>query len=347
MMKKGLICLLIVLAVSSLTLNFIPQASSATQDIKILDNYTCYTDNLGNLVVVGEVQNVGTNVIQNVGIGASVTESDGTEGISGGYAWADYLLPGQIAPFYIEFAPQGSDPNPWNGVTASSVTLSVTRAPETTKYQYQGVTIQSQKATPTNTGEYWVTAELKNNGDQTASKVVIIGTFYNSQNNTVAVGYSEPIDIPVGGSKTIKVPAFDLNQTSVSADKKIASWRLLLQVASPIQTDGNAPTVSSNPTINDGSNPAIGGESTSDEAKMELPLSYVVAGMVGIVIVLVAVIALKKQKSKTNNTKNIKPKENINGKRLNKSRHKNKRPQARLVLTILSFKYHLSPLRIL
>lgn len=305
---------MIILAVSALMLNLIPQASSAPQGIKILDNYTCYVDSLGNLVVVGEVQNIGTSVIHNVGIGASVIKSDGTEGISGGYAWADYLLPGQIAPFYIEFAPQGHDSEPWNGVTASNVTLAVTRAPEANKYQYQDIAIQSQKATPTNTGEYWVTAEVKNVGNQLASNVVLIGTFYNSQNQTVAAGYTEPVNIPAGEMKTINVPAFDLNQSSVSADKKITSWRLLVQVASPLITDGNVPTVSANHTIS--TQAPLDGDAESTESIF----IYAVVGMVAVVVAVAAVIVLKRQKSKINNAATVKRKENIGGKRLNKSR---------------------------
>lgn len=318
-MKKGLTCLTIILTVSALTLNFIPYASSTPQDIQILDNYTCYVDSLGYLVVVGEVQNIGTNVIQNVGIGASVIESDGTEVVSGCYAWADYLLPGQVAPFYIEFAPQGHDP--WNGVTASNVTLAVTRAPEANKYQYQDIIIQSQKATPTNTGEYWVTAELKNVGNQLASNVALIGAFYNSQNQVVAAGYTEPVNIPAGETKTIKVPAFDLNQSAVSADKKITSWRLLVQVAAPLITDGNIPTVSLNPTIST-QTPA------DDATSSESTLIYIVTGIVAIAVIVVAAVALNKQKSKSNNDKKTKLKANINEKRLNKSRNKNKNRKA-------------------
>ncbi|HSV49151.1 MAG TPA: hypothetical protein VLH35_02460 [Candidatus Acidoferrales bacterium] len=305
-MKKSLTFLLIILTVSSITLTAIPQASSATTDIKILDNYICYTDTLGYLVVIGEVQNTGSSVIKNIAIGGSVTEADGTQGTSATYAWADYLLPGQKAPFYLEFTPQGSSSDPWDGVTASDVTLRVTTAPVATQYQYQGITITSQRDTPTASGEYWVTADLKNSGSVTATDVMVVATFYNSEGKPVAAGYMEPVDISAGASKTVKVPAFDLNQSIVSSDKVIRSWSLLVQVASPMQTDGNYPTFSVSPTTG-GSNSGANNNGTSTPAETDLTVIYAAAGIAAIAIVVAAVFMIKRRKTVAVKEKPAKP----------------------------------------
>jgi hypothetical protein len=305
-LRKSLVSLLIILIVaSSLTLTFMPQTQAAPQDAKVLGNYTFYTDNLGYLVVVGEVQNTGSSVLKNIGVAGALTEADGTYDTSATYAWGDYILPGQKAPFYLEFQSQGTSITPWTGITASDITLKVSVAPEATQYQYQGVVVESQKDTPKSNGEFWVTAEVKNTGSQSASNVVVIATFYNSENKPIGTGYSSPVTIAAGASQSIKVPAFDLNQTIVGSDKVIKSWNLLMQVASPIETDGNYPSFSVSPENN-----SQGGLSTPSSSivynngsqGVDMNIVYVVVGVVAVVVVAVALLALKKRKTQPNPT---------------------------------------------
>lgn len=299
-MKKTLTCLLILLTVTAtLTLTLTPQTQAATPNAKILPNYTIYTDNLGYLVVVGEVQNIGTSVLRNIGVSASLTEADGTYDTGATYAWGDYILPGQKAPFNLEIQSQGSSYSPWAGITAADVILTVTVAPETTQYQYQGVQVQSQRDTSKSNGEFWVTAEVKNSGAETAANVIAIATFYNSLNQTIATGFSEAVTIAAGALQTIEVPAFDLNQTIVGQDKVIKSWNLLVQVASPIETDGNFPTYSIAPDgSSSGDNTGVSSGNNTGGSGMDLTLVYVVVGLVAVVVAVVALIALKKRKSK-------------------------------------------------
>lgn len=318
-MKKSLPILLTILIISSLALAYVPHASAATQDIKI-NNYTWYTDNLGYLVVIGEVQNTGTSVIKATTISGVVTESDGTVSESSCNVWGNYLLPGQKAPFYMEFMSQGQSSDPWTGVTASGITLAVKTAPDTkTDYQYQNIEVSNQRATPTGTGEYWVTADLRNNGTQTATDVVVVATFYNSEGKPVGAGYINPVDLSAGASKTIKVPAFDLNQTVVASDKIIKSWSLLIQVTSPLQTDGKYPTVSTSPVIDDGSNNGgNNGGNTNTNLGTDQNLIYAVIGIVAVVVVIAAVIAVKKHKTGTSEAEpetQTKPTKSANRKR--------------------------------
>jgi hypothetical protein len=246
-MKKTLTCLLILLVASSLTLTIAPNASGETSNVKILDNYTYYEDSLGNLVVIGEVQNVGSSVIANISLTGTIT-ADTASAQGSCFVWGNYLLPGQKAPFYMEFYSQTSG-NSWTGVTKSDISLTVYNAPETNRYQYQGVQITSSQATPTATGEYWVTAQLQNNGSQTAQAIVVVATFFNSEGNPVGAGYINPISsLAAGATTTAKVPCWDLNQTIVPSTQKITAYSLLVQVEAPIQTDGNTPVVSNNPT---------------------------------------------------------------------------------------------------
>lgn len=246
-MKKTLTCLLILLVASSITLTLTPNVSGQTSNVRILDNYTFYEDTLGNLVVIGEVQNVGSSVIANITLTGAITADTVTaEGTC--FVWGNYLLPGQKAPFYMEFYRQTTGSS-WAGLTKSDINLDVYNAPETNQYQYQNVQIISSQETPTATGEYWVTAQLQNNGTQTAQGVVVVATFFNTQGQAVGSGYINPVSsLAAGATTTIKVPCWDLNQTIVSSEQKIAAYSLLVQVASPLQSDGNIPVVSNNPT---------------------------------------------------------------------------------------------------
>lgn len=298
---KSLTPLLIILVVAaSFAVTFLPQTQAAPSDAKILGNYTCYTDNLGYLVVIGEVQNTGNSVLKNIGVAGSLTEADGTYDTSATYAWGDYILPGQKAPFYLEFQSQGNSMTPWSGITAADITLKVTAAPEATQYQYQGVVVQSQKDTPKSNGEFWVTAEVKNAGSQSASNVVLIATFYNSEGKPIGTGYSSPITIAADASQSIKVPAFDLNQTIVSSDKVIKSWSLLMQVASPLESDSNYPRYSVSPENNSQgglATPSSSGFVEGGNQGSDMTLVYVVVGLVAVVVAVVALVALKKRKA--------------------------------------------------
>jgi hypothetical protein len=127
----------------------------------------------------------------------------------------------------------------------------------------------------------------------------VIATFYNSEGKPIGTGYSSGVTVATGASQTIKVPAFDLNQTVVTSDKIIKSWNLLMQAASPIETDGNYPVYSVSP-----GNSSQGGlatpSSSGGSVGTDMTAVYAVVGLVAVVIVVVALIAVKKRKAKPN-----------------------------------------------
>ncbi len=309
-MKKAISCLLVLLVISSLTLTLIPSAKSQTEaDIKIL-NYSSYVDSLGNLCVVGEVQNTGLNVIDNVTIAGLATSSDGTQTETGNSLWGNNLLPGQKAPFYLEFYSQSAT---FSDIDTSDITLKVYHAVATNQYLYQNVTITSQQGAPKANGEYWAHGELKNVGTQTATNVAVIGTFYNSAGIPIAVGVkSFNTSIAAGASATFDVPAYDLNQTIVSSDKIIKSYSLLVQVKSPKLT-GAAPVINETSTPIPGGtvepsnvNPSSveSGNSTGNDQN----IIYGVVIAVAIVAVIAALLLIQKRKSKTAQSRTPEPK---------------------------------------
>ena len=248
---------------------------------------------LGNLVVVGEVQNVGNTVIDYVVVSGAVTGSDGSYVESGNRVWALNLIPGQKAPFYLDFLSKYTNSQTWY-VGVADVSLSIYQAPSTTKYQYQEVKVLDDKPAPTSEGEYWVKGNLKNNGAQTATDVTVLATFYNSSGTVVAIGYSTTISsLAAGATTSFKVAAFDLNQTIVSPSQKIAGYSLLVQVKSPMQT-GTAPVA--NTTIIPVPTTAPTANNSDTEANTDQNVIYVGVVVAVVIAVIVASVLLKRRK---------------------------------------------------
>ena len=249
-MKKIIVGFLVLLAVCSLSLTLVPGAFSQTQNVKVL-SYSYYVDSLGFLVVVGEVQNIGTNTIASVVLTGTVTTSEGSQENSYTRVWVANLIPQQKAPFYMEFSSTTSSDGKWQS-EVSDVAINVYQADATANYLYPDLTITSKAGTVSSDGTFWVNGAIQNTGSQTAQNVTIIGTFYKSTGQVVAVGYSGPTtlipySIEPSQSATFKLGAFDLNQTVVPSDNKISSYSLLIRPLGPI-LQGAAPVISATPT---------------------------------------------------------------------------------------------------
>ncbi len=290
-MKKLYACIVVLLAVSTLIVTLTPNSSAATTDIEIL-SYSHYIDNLGNIVVVGEVQNTGINIINNVTLVGSITGSDGSQVSSGCIISAAQFLPGQKSSFYMEFNAQSTASQSWYGVDITSIDLSVYDAPVTSQYQYQDLVITSQQADPQE-GVYWVNVGLKNDGSEIAKNIMVYGTFYNSSGAVVAVGdIISPIQaLAPEATTTIKVPAFDLNQSIIPSSQKISSFRLLVQVQEPLLT-GSAPVVDPSTT------PVQANPDSSGSVDANVVYGAVI--VVAVAAVLVAVFLFKRRKPEEN-----------------------------------------------
>ena len=201
-MKKTFVSLMVLFAVCSLSLTMIPLAHSQTAptNVKIV-SYSWYIDSLGLLVVVGEVQNVGSSTVSSVILTGTASSSDGGKVQSNTQVYVTDLIPNQKAPFYWEFYDQSNqNGGSWLHPDVSNIDISVYKADTTTDYLYPDVTVtSSQNSIGTNRGTgptdqtadygaYWVTGQIQNKGSQTATNVRLIGTFYNSSGAVVAVG---------------------------------------------------------------------------------------------------------------------------------------------------------------
>ena len=312
-MKKGVLSAIVLLAVFTFSIALIPSVQSQVETVKVL-NYSYYIDMLGNLVLVGEVQNIGTKVLNYVDIAGRITGSDGSQAQWENRALGLYLLPGQKTPFYLQFSSQSSSYGSWFGVNIVNVELIAYKAPETTKYQYQNVIITTHQGSANSDGEYWVNGELKNIGTQTAGNITIVATYYNSSGIPIAFGGTNRIStLSPNETKTFKVGAFDLNQTEVSSDKKIYGYSLLVQVENPL-SEGTAPTASSAPAGTSAPTDTYGASDTN--AGNNLNATNI--GIIVAVIVIVVAVLFLISKRKNKNVSSEKPKQS----RLEDKKHK-------------------------
>ncbi len=303
-MRRIVVCCLILLVISSLTLMGVPSAFGQIENVKVL-SYTYYIDSLG-LLVVGEVQNVGSNTIARVILQGIATSSDGTQVTSATSVWVNNLIPQQKAPFYMEFYSQESG-GAWISDIAK-IEISVYQADATANYQYPDLKITNDRSSigsiSDDKGVFWVTGKVENTGSRTAEGITVYATFFNNAKDVVAVGYSETIaSLSSSSSASFKLGAFDMNQSIVSSDKKISSYSLSIQVQSPI-LEGAPPiipaTATPGPTSTDGTIiPATatpGSTNTegagSNQSSSEATTQWIYGGITVIAIVVIAVVFL-------------------------------------------------------
>ncbi len=297
-MKKTLTGIAIVLLLSTLCLTFTSQnVSSKTQDIKVL-SYSYYIDNLGYLDVIGEIQNTGTDTIEQVILFVTVYGSDGTsQGSYSTAAWVSYMAPQQKAPFLVDFKTP-TNYTDWNTAGVSKIDVSVNNANEVSSHLYSDFEVSISSAGVSSSGDdkgtYWVSGSVKNVGSQTATKLAVAATFYNSSGDVVAVGHTEyltPSSVSPSEAITFKVGAFDTNQTSESGNRKITSYSLFAQAVSPV-VDGDSPAVT--PQATGSSSVTDQQQNDATDASSNQNLLYILI-IAGVVIAVVAALLVSRR----------------------------------------------------
>ena len=183
-----------------------PHVKAQTTQVAIL-SYSWYTapstteiaQYAGDLIVVGEVENTGTTALSTVSV-AGVAYNSTNDIVGSGQAeliGVPELLPGQKAPFYMDFLPQDSPTLDQSWVpSVTNVTLLTGAEVTTNQTIYQGLTT-SNLNNFVNSGTYTVTGTIDNSGDQTVGQVWALVTFYNSTGTVVSMNctaYLDPSD---------------------------------------------------------------------------------------------------------------------------------------------------------
>jgi hypothetical protein len=301
--KKTTIFVLVVASTMALCLALIPTAFGQPENVKVL-SYSWYLDTYyGNLVVVGEVQNTGSNTIDNITLVGFVFTPDGTaQAASSTQVYGAQIPPQEKAPFYIKFTPQTSYTGDFSWLSQGiyNVTFVVYSADPTDSRQYQGLTVSSQTSSIDSSGFYMVTGVIRNTGAQATNQTWVVATFYNATGTAVAIGYSNyltPTSITPGGTASFTVYAFDSDLNGLAS--QIKSYALLIQTSTTAPTTTPSPSPSPSPTPT--SSPSSSSPTpTEPEKGTPIPDTYIYAA-VTVVVIVVAIVAatfvLRKRRS--------------------------------------------------
>jgi flagellar basal body-associated protein FliL len=237
----------------------------------------------GDFIVVGEVANVGSNIIQNVTLQATALSSTGaTLATTTGQAFTYHTLPAQKAPFYLDFTDASSTTGNLNWISSvSSVQISVTSVADTPYRQYAGVMVPavggSAPYIPGN-GSYIVIGAVVNNGTQTDQDPWVVATFYNSAGKVIGLNFTDELTstlAPTDALRFFASPADDTPQLT----SEIASYSLI--VDSLTMSNSTSPT--SSPTA------------SPSKSTTQLPILPIVIVVVVVVVVVAALMLLRKR----------------------------------------------------
>jgi hypothetical protein len=302
-LKKILVALaLVILIVSSASLLSAPNVKADPSEARIL-SYSWYVapstsiqaQYAGDLIVVGEVQNVGTNTLGNVVVGAEAyNASGGFVGSSQSSAYVTYLAPGQKAPFYLDFIPDVTDITLYNPNWASlvtNVTIRVLNAADSSQTQYSGLTVPAGSVSnSTSTGTYTITGTVQNTGNQATGRVWLISTFYNASGTVIGLNYTNYISQSLLPGRSATFTASPIDNTA-QLSSSITSYSSLVQ-SDPTPIATSTPTTPiTTPTIQPSTSPTSSGQPTPT-ASSGVPLSLITdAAIIAVVIVLIILVA--------------------------------------------------------
>ncbi len=302
-MKKISNLVLITAIAISLCLTFIPNVSSRVEDVQVL-SYSYYMHPyLDVFIIVGEVQNTGSNVIDQVAVTGTFYAPDETIFMQNTVTTlTTQILPNQKSPFYLTFSPENILVSTnWTSQDVTDYNITVTNAPTTEARQYQDLTITSQSEGTDSYGTYYVSGTVKNTGTQSTNSTWVVATFYNSTGGVVSVGHTETVlytasestSIPPGGTAD-----FVIYQADYTSAGTIDSYSLIIQsrlTASTTPTPSPSATPSASPTPSPSSSVSGTPTPTATANETGIPEVYVYAAVVAVIIV-VAIVALMLRK---------------------------------------------------
>ena len=295
-LKKTIgIVILAVLTLAAFSMLLSPSVRADSSEVKIL-SYSWYVAPsntvlamyAGDLVAVGEIENVGSNVIGTAVIsGNAYNSTGGILASNDARAYIYALLPGQKAPFYIDFTPEESITQDQSWVpSVSNVTVEATYVSDTSATQYSGLTSTGVSASNVD-GAFTVAGTVQNNGSETTGLVWVDTTFYNASGSVVGLNYTNYLDylsgsLAPGGSMPFTATPTD---NTVQLSSEITSYSLLIQ-SEPL-TISASPTPSPSPSATPTSSPTV-----SPSVQSSGSSGFILAIVGAVVIVAVAATAL-------------------------------------------------------
>lgn len=270
----------------------IPNAKGDASEAQVLNDDNWYiasssglfSTQAGDLVVVGEVQNVGTGIIQNVTLSATALDSNGTAlgtatTESTGMVFTYQTLPQGKAPFVIDFPDSAS----WSSEVAT-VQVTVLSVIDATSPPYEGLNMVGTPTAFNDSGAYTVVGTIINNGSQTMGYVWAVTTFYDSTGKVVGLNYTSYLATPyapVANGGPLHYVATPVDNT-VALSNEISSFAYVID-SIPYSASEQSNTQSTpTPTASTGSSSG-------------LPWLAIIIIVVAVVIVAVALLLLRKR----------------------------------------------------
>lgn len=294
-LKKKIVVMITILTLAAFGMFLNPSVKADSSQVKVLSynwyvapSHTSLAVYIGDLVAVGEVQNVGSTVISYVYVkGVAYNSSGGVLNFKEHKVFGNNLLPGQKAPFYIDFTPENSVTEDLSWISSvSNVTVSVSYVSDTSEAQYSGLTIPTESVMSyiDSTGAFTVIGTVQNMGNEAIGDVWVCTTFYDVSGGVVGLNFTNFLTnsiMPGGSAMFIATPTDNTAQLS----SKIANYSLLVQ-SQPLATSPPSPSTSPSPkassTQNSSTNPA--------PSSVSVP-SWLIYAMAGVIVVLVIVVA--------------------------------------------------------
>lgn len=255
---------------------------------------TVIAESPGDLVAVGEVQNVGSSVIGYAIVGGEAYNSTGQMVASNEARALVYgILPGQKAPFYLDFAAEDSVTQDQSWVSSvTNVTVFVAYVNLTDTAPYEGLQIQQGSTSSSEkSGTFTVNGSVKNTGDETTGPVWVVATFYNTAGTVIALNYTGILtnSLAPGSSASFTATPTD---NSPALSSQITNYSLTIQYQ-PLAT--SASPAASSPSVGSSSSTASPLTSTANSLRLNSVYFYVGAFMVIVVAIAVILLLLRKR----------------------------------------------------
>ena len=304
-LKKILVALaLVVLVLTQITLLSAPNVKADASEAKIL-SYSWYiapsnsvrAQYVGDLIVVGEVENVGSNTLGYVVVeGFAYNSSGALLASTDTQAFVPNMGPGQKSPFYLDLTPDNNVTQDQNWMpSATNVTLVVVYANDVAaQTQYSGLVIPAGGASASldSTGTYTVTGTVQNTGNQATGHVWVLSTFYNASGTVVSLNYTDYISNSLSPGATATFVATPIDNTA-QLSSSIANYSLLILSDTVTTSETPTPTPTTPPTT---TQPSSSPSSSSQPTQSPLtPISsglLIDAAIVAVIIVVVILAAL-------------------------------------------------------
>ena len=297
--------ILVTLILSLFVAQSTPHVKAQTSNVVIL-SYSWYTaplntilaESSGDLVVVGEIQNTGTTTIGSVFIyGVAYNSTEAVCAVNDPVQAVPDMLPGQKAPFYLDFTAEGSLTHDQSWVSSvTNVTLSVATVLNSTETPYTGLTIPTASVHGfDDSGTYTVTGAVVNNGDQATGNIWVLTTFYNSSGKVIGFNCTSYLTSSLGPNKEVSFDVTPSDNTE-QLSSEVANYSLLVE--SSLITS-STPTASPSHSITQQSPTATPPQTAKNSVSTTPTLTYAIVVGVVLIAALFAVLMLLRNHQKT------------------------------------------------